>query len=85
MLVEKFKALGDETRILIVKSLLSGKKTVSDIVPFTGKSQPNVSIALKTLTHAGIISYSKQGKFIYYSLKDPKMIKEVFKLLEDGN
>jgi len=83
-LVERLKALADETRINIVKALFSGRKTVSEIVPKTGKSQPNVSIALKQLLHAGIIVKEKQGKFAYYSLKNPQKIKEVVKLLEDG-
>ena len=84
-LVDKLKALADETRLKIVKALFSGRKIVSEIVPRTGKSQPNVSIALKQLLHAGIIVKEKQGKFAYYTLKDPQKIKEVIKLLEDGN
>ena len=84
-LVDRLKALADETRIKIVKALFSGRKTVSEIVPKTGKSQPNVSIALKQLLHADIIIKEKQGKFVFYQLKNPQKIKEVVKLLEDAN
>ncbi|MBL7054308.1 winged helix-turn-helix transcriptional regulator [Candidatus Woesearchaeota archaeon] len=84
--MDKFKALADETRIKIVKSLFSGKKTVSEIVPSTEKSQPNVSIALKQLLHAGIIAREKKGKFVHYSLKDPEKIKQIIRLVggDDG-
>lgn len=85
LLVDKLKALADGTRVNIVKSLLIGKKTVSEIVPYTGKSQPNVSIALKQLLHAEIITKEKKGKFVYYKLKDPKKIKQILILLEDDN
>lgn len=85
MILEKFRALGDETRLCIVKALFLGKKKVSEIVPYTGKSQPNVSIALKQLLYAGIIAKQKSGKFVIYSLKDPMKIKEVIRLLEDGS
>lgn len=81
MLAERLKALADETRISIVQSLFSGKKTVTEIVSLVGKSQPNISIALKQLLHAKIIVKEKKGKFVYYSLKDPKKIKEVFDIL----
>lgn len=82
MLVDKLKALADETRLKIIKALFSGRKTVSQLVPQTGKSQPNVSIALKQLLHADIITKEKEGKFAYYQLRDLKKIKEVIRLLE---
>lgn len=84
-IVDKFKALSDETRLKIVEILMSGRKTVSEIVPLTGKSQPNVSISLKILLQAQIITKTKVGTFVYYELKNPQKIKQMFSLLKNGN
>jgi ArsR family transcriptional regulator len=82
MLLLRLKALADETRIGIVKSLFSGRKKVTDIANGIGKSQPAVSIALKQLLQAGIVSAEREGKFTYYSVQDKDNIKKVMELLQ---
>ena len=84
MLVDKLKALADETRLGIINHLFSGKKSVSQIVMHVKKSQPSVSISLKQLTFAGIVKRTRSGKNIYYELMDMVKIKRLLELLKEG-
>ncbi|MEG6585707.1 ArsR/SmtB family transcription factor [Dendrosporobacter sp. 1207_IL3150] len=64
-----FKALGDDTRLEIVKMLIGKELCVCDIIAaFANKSQPAISHHLKILKHAGVLSDSRDGKWIFYSI-----------------
>jgi ArsR family transcriptional regulator len=78
---ELFKALGDETRLCIVRKLLKGEKRACQIVPCGAKSQPTVSLHLKVLTKAGVVQFRKSGKERIYALKD-RRVKRILKILE---
>lgn len=81
--VQIFKALGDESRLKIVKMLLGKELCVCDIIDaFQGeKTQPVISHHLKTLKHAGIVSDTRDGKWIYYSL-NPEAFEAIGKFVE---
>lgn len=74
------KALADETRLKIIKFLLKGEKCVCEIFPHVRKTQSTVSIHLNNLEKTGILKSRKQGKKVFYSIKD-KRILEIFKIL----
>jgi DNA-binding transcriptional ArsR family regulator len=57
--VAVFKALADPTRLKILDCVKSGEKCICEIIPLTGKSQPNVSQHLKVMKQAGIITERK--------------------------
>jgi len=59
--VNVFKALADSTRLKIIECIENGEKCICEIIPYTGKSQPNVSQHLKVMKHAGIIDERKDG------------------------
>jgi ArsR family transcriptional regulator len=59
--VDIFKALADPTRLKILECIREEEKCICKIIPYTGKSQPNVSQHLKVLNHAGIIKERKDG------------------------
>lgn len=59
--VDVFKALADSTRLKILESIRNGERCICEIIPYTGKSQPNVSQHLKVMKHAGIIDERKDG------------------------
>jgi len=63
--VTLFKALADQTRLKILDCIRNGEKCICEIIPFTGKSQPNVSQHLKILKNAGLISERKEGTNIF--------------------
>ena len=73
--LEILKALGQKTRLDIVEFLKQGERCVCEIVPHTGKSQPNVSLQLKRLEEAGILSSRKDGTKVMYSIDDQRILK----------
>ena len=62
--IPMLKALADETRWRIVRELLSGPLTVSQITDRLGASQYNVSKHLRILQHAGIVRKRRIGKLV---------------------
>ena len=68
--VKVFKALGDPTRLKIIKMLSQCEKCVCEIIPATGKSQPTTSAHLKILHEAGLVKSRKEGLSVYYRLAD---------------
>ncbi|MDD5111517.1 MAG: metalloregulator ArsR/SmtB family transcription factor [Candidatus Altiarchaeota archaeon] len=68
--VKVFKALGDPTRLMIVKMLAKCEKCVCEIIPATGKSQPTTSAHLKVLHEAGLLKSRKDGLSVYYRIAD---------------
>ncbi|MDT8900301.1 ArsR/SmtB family transcription factor [Anaeroselena agilis] len=67
-LADTLKALGDESRLKIVKMLQEGKLPVGEIAQRCGLSQPTVSYHLKILKQVGIAINNRDGKWIYYNL-----------------
>jgi len=78
-----FKALCDETRLKIVKFLFNGEKCVCEIVPFTKRTQSTVSIQLAKLESLGIVESRREGRKIYYRLKNKK-VREILRILDNG-
>lgn len=68
-----FRGLGDSTRLSILESLREGEKTTSQIVVETGQNQSNISNHLSCLLDCGIVKNRRQGKNIFYSLRDKKI------------
>jgi DNA-binding transcriptional ArsR family regulator len=60
------RALGDETRLRILESLLIEEKCVSDLVKELQCAQPHVSHHLRILKTAGLVEGLRQGKRVCY-------------------
>ncbi|MBU1643638.1 MAG: metalloregulator ArsR/SmtB family transcription factor [Nanoarchaeota archaeon] len=73
--VKFFKALGDETRLSIVKYLLNNEYCACEFTSMTKKDQTTVSRHLKVLVEAEILKYEKKGRNIIYSIKDEEIKK----------
>jgi len=71
--IEVFKALSDSTRIKILELVKDEEKCICEIIPETGKSQPNVSQHLKVLKIAGLITERKEGTRILISISNPNI------------
>jgi ArsR family transcriptional regulator len=70
-LAEIFKALGDPTRLRILKILVSKTASdvrIADIAGMLNVSQPAVSQHLKILKNIGILSSQREGYRIYYNI-----------------
>jgi ArsR family transcriptional regulator len=76
--VDIFKALADPTRLKILECIRNDEKCICKIIPYTGKSQPNVSQHLKVLNHAGIIKERKDGAKIMVKASN----KEIYKIID---
>lgn len=68
--VKFFKALGNETRLRIVRYLLNHEYCACDFTSRAAKDQTTISRHLKVLAEAGILKFKKNGRNIIYSLKD---------------
>jgi len=77
--VDVFKALADPTRLKILECIRNGEKCICEVIPFTGKSQPNVSQHLKILKNAGIVDEHKEGTRIMINIFN----KEIYKIIDD--
>ncbi|HSA60172.1 MAG TPA: metalloregulator ArsR/SmtB family transcription factor [bacterium] len=72
--VAKFlKAMGEPTRLKILRTLHDGELTVTDIIAETAATQSNVSKHLAVLTVEGIVAARKDGTSTYYSIADPNI------------
>ena len=66
----RFRALGEVSRLKIIKALMESDKNVSELVQATGLSQPNVSRHLNTLVSCRLIARRKEGLNAVYSIAD---------------
>ena len=65
-----FKVLGDTTRMKIIYALFISEMCVCDIAAVTGISRSAVSHQLKVLRQANLVKYRRDGKTVFYSLRD---------------
>jgi DNA-binding transcriptional ArsR family regulator len=76
-----FRGLGDSTRLSILECIRAGEKSNSQIVEETGQSQSNVSNHLSCLLDCGLVQNRREGKNIFYSLRN----KKVSKILDESD
>jgi len=70
-----FKALGNETRLKIIQTLIIKEHNVTDLTQISRKDQTTVSRHLSVLTNSKIIKHKRIGRNIFYSIIDAKMKK----------
>ena len=64
------KALGNETRLMILCHLTPGKKSVGELETLLDSRQATVSQHLARLRPDGLVDVRRQGKSAYYSIAD---------------
>lgn len=62
------KALADETRLRIVRILMSGSYNVNELVAILSMGQSRVSRHLRILSDAALVRAQRQGTWVYYGL-----------------
>lgn len=77
-----FKALSDKTRFKILELLLNKEKCVCEIFPHVKRTQSTVSIQLGKLENWRILESRRDGKKIFYKLKN-HTIYDIFKAVEN--
>lgn len=63
-----FKALNDPTRREILRLLREGDRNASEIAAAFSISKPSISHHLDLLKRANLVSATREGQFIIYSL-----------------
>jgi ArsR family transcriptional regulator len=81
-MAEKFRLLGDTTRLAILRALMEGEKSVGQVVEETSRGQANVSKHLKLLADAGLVARRKEGLQVFYRVHDP-VVDKLCKLVCD--
>lgn len=71
LMAEKFRMLADPTRLAILRSLMSGERSVGAVVEETARGQANISKHLKMLADAGLVARRKEGLQVFYRIADP--------------
>ncbi|WP_379126747.1 metalloregulator ArsR/SmtB family transcription factor [Paenibacillus sp. sgz500958] len=66
-LLRQFKALGDDTRLRILKLLWSGPHCTKQLAPLLGISEAAVSKQLKLLSEAGLTKSERKGNYLFYT------------------
>jgi DNA-binding transcriptional ArsR family regulator len=70
LIAERFRALGEPTRIKLLDRLREGEATVLELTEQIGTTQQNVSKHLGVLQRSGIVARRKQGNFAHYRIVD---------------
>lgn len=69
------KAMAHEGRLMILCHLVHGEKSVTELENLLSSRQAAVSQQLARLRIEGIVSFRREGKVIYYAIKDEKVLK----------
>lgn len=65
---QRFRALGDETRLRLLELLTEGERTVADLMAATGLGQSLVSHHLGALREAGLVLTRREGRWVHYAI-----------------
>lgn len=65
---KKFKALADENRLAILKSIQEKEKCACYLLEELNISQSTLSHHMKLLCDSGLVNYRKDGKWMHYSI-----------------
>lgn len=68
-----FRVLGDPTRLALLRLLLTGPRTVSELVAATGVGQSRVSNHLACLRWCRFVEAERRGRNVVYRVADPRV------------
>lgn len=77
-----FRGFADPSRLSILEALREGPMSVGEIVTATGLSQPNASNHLACLRDCGLVIARQQGRYMLYSLSDPR-VEQLLRLADE--
>lgn len=78
--VKFFKALGNGTRLRIIKCLLENEHCACEFESMVDRDQTTISRHLKVLTEAGILEKERDGKNVVYKIRNENL-KDTFREL----
>ena len=71
------KALSHEGRLTILCHLAERERSVTELERLLGSRQAAVSQQLARLRLEGLVATRREGKAIYYSIQDPKVLRTI--------
>lgn len=71
--IKVFKALGENTRMKIIKLLSYKSMCVCELSEVLEMLQPRISQHLKILKEAKLVNESKEGYWVFYSLNEENL------------
>lgn len=74
-----FKVLGDSTRMKIIWALDESEMCVCDIAVLLNMTKSAISHQLRSLRDANLVKFRKEGKTVYYSLKD-EHVRDIYEI-----
>ncbi len=77
-----FQTLSDFNRLGILRFICEKESSVGEIVKATKLSQPLVSHHLRVLKENGILETKRKGPFIFYYIRDKKILDAINLFLE---
>jgi DNA-binding transcriptional ArsR family regulator len=77
-----FQTLSDYNRLGIIKFICKKESSVGEIVKAIKLSQPLVSHHLRILKESGILETKRNGAFIYYFIRDQRILDAIDLFLE---
>lgn len=76
-LAELYKVFGDSTRIKILWALDEAEMCVCDLAVLLGMTKSAISHQLRVLKQTNLVKNRREGKMVFYSLKD-EHVKQLF-------
>jgi ArsR family transcriptional regulator len=70
LIAQRFRALGDPTRLALLHALFEKERTVQELCALTGTSQANASKHLALLLERGLVARRRDGSFTPYRVAD---------------
>lgn len=80
--VAALKVLANEDRLLLLCQLSQGEMAVGELEEVLGIRQPTLSQQLGVLRGEGVVDTRRDGKRIFYSVADPRLL-QVLAVLYD--
>lgn len=77
-----FKALGDETRQRMLGLLLVRDMCVCELIAALNIPQPTISHHLGILDNADLVQSRKEGKWVFYGIRDKQKVTDLIKMAE---
>lgn len=76
------RSLSHPDRLLLLCQLSQGERSVGELEELLGIQQPNLSQQLGVLRSEGLVETRREGKRMFYSVKDPKALQLLGTLYE---
>jgi ArsR family transcriptional regulator len=75
VIADRFRALGEPTRLHILSALRGGEQNVPQLIEITGFAQANWSKHLQLMLRLGFVERWKEGVSTYDRLADPEVLR----------